>query len=277
MDEDAWSSLWSHNCVWTDLAITETDFAEAREQLRLTADWPRRWSAAAQVGSGEVVVPVRDLESVPVAGRKPVRRFGWHRAQRHRPGLQLLVSTGRHHGCESRAEAVLLQMLDFAGGVTEVLSQPVRLRFQAQDGPREHIPDFFADTSGGRWLIDVRPQGRIEPRDEVAFAATGEVALLLGWGYLVVTGWRARVEATVDQFSAQRRPLTDRLGITESLLTGLAEGLRPFGELAATTIAPPIARAYLLHLLWHRRVGMDLTASLGDHTLITAATSTGQG
>ncbi|MYW97934.1 hypothetical protein G3I59_46855 [Amycolatopsis rubida] len=37
---------------------------------------------------------------------------------------------------------MLLQMLDFAGGATEVLSQPIRLRFEAQDGLREHISGF---------------------------------------------------------------------------------------------------------------------------------------
>ena len=38
-------------------------------------------------------------------------------------------------------EAKLLLMLDFAGGVTDVLSQTLRLRFLTEDGAREHIPD----------------------------------------------------------------------------------------------------------------------------------------
>jgi hypothetical protein len=182
-----------------------------------------------------------------------------------------LVSTGRHHGFESLAEAQLLLMLDFAGAVTEVLAQPLRLKFVSTDGLREHIPDFFAETRSGRWLIDVRPGGRVEPRDELAFAATREVALLLGWGYLVVTGWRPHVGPTVGEFSAQRRPLTDRFGMTETLLGAVADGPRVFGELAADTVAPVIARAYLLHLLWYRRVGMDLAAPLTDRTPITVA------
>jgi hypothetical protein len=72
------------------------------------------------------------------------------------------------------------------------------------DGPREHIPDFFADTRSGRWLIDVRPAGLIAPRDEDAFAATTEVASLMGWGYQVVTGWNPVAAAAVEAFSAQR-------------------------------------------------------------------------
>jgi hypothetical protein len=139
-------SLWSQICMWTDLALIETDFDEARQQLVLDADWARRWTATGRCGGDEVVVPVRDLAALPLAGREPVRRFSWHRAQRHRPGLEYMVSTDRLHGYESLAEAKLLQMLDFAGGVRDVLSQPLHLRFTAGDGPREHIPDFFAET-----------------------------------------------------------------------------------------------------------------------------------
>ncbi|MFK0251974.1 TnsA-like heteromeric transposase endonuclease subunit [Amycolatopsis azurea] len=206
-----------------------------------------------------------------MAGREPVRRFTWSRGQKHRPGLEFLVSTGRHHGYESLAEARLLLMLDIAGELTDVLSQPLRLRFAAMDGPRDHIPDFFAETRSGRWLIDVRPAGQIKPRDEVAFAATAEVAQLLGWGYVVVTGWRRFVAATVDALSAQRRPLSDPLAMAEALLDAAAEGPRSFGDLAGGTRAPAVARAFLLHLLWHRHLGMDLDIPLSDHTLIAAA------
>ncbi|GAB2968691.1 hypothetical protein LWP59_27270 [Amycolatopsis acidiphila] len=74
-------------------------------------------------------------------------------------------------------------MLDFAGGVTDVLSQPLQLRFSSADGMREHIPDFFADTRSGPWLIDLRPAGRITPRDVNTFAATSPLsrAGTTGW------------------------------------------------------------------------------------------------
>ncbi|MFD6068668.1 TnsA-like heteromeric transposase endonuclease subunit [Amycolatopsis lurida] len=263
--------FWSHVCRWPDLALAETGFAHSRSHLSLGSGWSRSWSASASFRGDQVVVPVRDLASLPLVGREPMRRFSWSRAQRHRPGLEFLVSTGRLHGFESLAESRLLLMLDFAGELNDVLSQPMKLQFQTSDGPREHIPDFYADTRSGRWLIDVRPAGRIAARDEVAFAATAEVALLLGWGYVVVTGWRQPAEATVDAFSAQRRPLADPLGIAAQLLDDVGEGSRPFGELAAATSAPVIGRAFLLHLLWHRRLGMDLSAPLTDRTLVTGA------
>lgn len=73
---------------------------------------------------------------------------------------------------------------------------------------------------------------------------------------------------TVDTLSSQRRPLTDRLGMVEQVLAGVADGPRPFGEVAARTVAPAAARAYLLHLLWHRWLGIDLASPLGDATLV---------
>ncbi|MES4908840.1 MULTISPECIES: hypothetical protein [unclassified Streptomyces] len=35
-------------------------------------------------------------------------------------------------------------------------------------------------------------------------------------------------------------------------------------QLAATTGMPAVARAHLLHLLWHRRLAVDLDDVLGD-------------
>ncbi|MEU8703133.1 hypothetical protein AB0C61_36875 [Streptomyces sp. NPDC048680] len=84
-----------------------------RSRLVLESSWPRRWSATWQLNGDEVAWPVRDLSAVPILSSQPVRRFTWRAKQRHRPGLQLLVSTGRHHGFESLEEARLLLALDF--------------------------------------------------------------------------------------------------------------------------------------------------------------------
>lgn len=262
-------ALWSHRCGWDELVEPYTGFAGVRGALDVCPDWTRRWVATWRYAGDEVTSPVRDLGSMPVAGCEPVRRFSWSSRQRHRPGLQYLVSTDRLHGYESLEEARLLLMLDFAAGLIEVVSQPFRLRFHAEDAERVHVPDFLAHTRTGRWLIDVRPAGRVGERDRVAFAAAAEVALLHGWRYMVVSGWKPHVVSTVDALSAQRRPLSDRLGLVEVLLAAAAERPRPFGELAGLTVAPAIARAYVLHLLWHRRLGVDLASPLGDATLVS--------
>ncbi len=83
--------------------------------LGLVAGWPRRWTATWRTSGGDVACAVRDLGDVPVAGCAPARRFTWRQRQRHRPGLQFMVSTGRLHGFESLEERSLLLALDFTG------------------------------------------------------------------------------------------------------------------------------------------------------------------
>jgi hypothetical protein len=175
-----------------------------------------------------------------------------------------MVSTGRLHGFESLEEQRLLLALDFVG-VAEVLPQPFRLRFETGSGFREHVPDFlvvFAD--GTRWLFDVRPARLIKEEDAAGFAAAGEAALASGWRYSVVTGWRPGVWSALDALSSQRRGLHDPLGLQDRMLTVARAGLVAFGDLVAATSLPSVARAHALHLLWHRRLGVDLSRPLGD-------------
>src|SRR5258708_1529187 len=112
-----------------------------RGRLELEAGWPRRWTATWRSSGSEVACAVRDLESVPVAGCEPVRRFSWGRRQRHRPGLQFMASTGRLHGVEALEERSLLLALDFTGSLEELLPQPFTLRFgTAGGGVRNELP-----------------------------------------------------------------------------------------------------------------------------------------
>jgi hypothetical protein len=179
-----------------------------------------------------------------------------------------MVSTGRLHGFESIAEQKLLVALDFIGDVTDLVSQPMRMKFTTRSGSTEHIPDFLVVTRSGTWLVDVRPGDRVKDDDRIKFAASAEVALVCDWQYLVVTGWKPQVLAVVDDLSAQRRPLTDPLSIQEELLDAAARGPRTVGELVAATSYPAIGRAHALHLLWCRRLGIDLSTPLNDRSLI---------
>jgi hypothetical protein len=210
---------------------------------------------------------------VPLAGWVPARPFTWRRGQRHRPGLQFMVSTGRLHGFESLEERSLLLALDFTGEVEEVLSQPFRLKFETAGGDTgEHIPDFLAVFGdGSRWLLDVRPAGLVKDEDAVRFAAAGEAALEAGWRYSVVAGWRPHVLTGIDALSAQRRDLEDQLGLQALLLESVSASSLPFGELVAATPLPAVARAHALHLLWRRRLGIDLSVPLGDASLVWLA------
>ncbi len=269
MAADAGIRISSEGCGLAELVVSYEPDDTVRGRLSLGGDWPRRWSAVWRINGGEAVWPVRDLASVPVLAAEPMRGFTWRARQRHRPGLQFMVSTGRLHGFESLEEARLLLALDFVR-VAEVLPQPFRLAFEHAGGRSEHVPDFLAVMpDGGRWLFDVRPGHLIGEGDALKFAASKEVAAACGWRYTVVTGWRPHVWSVLDQLSAQRRQLQDPLGLQDQLLEAVPAGPgREFGQLAGATTVPVVARAHALHLLWHRRLGVDLGRPLGNGSVV---------
>jgi hypothetical protein len=133
----------SASCGLADLVVADAVRCEPGGVLDTEPGWAARWTTAWKVSGSEVICPVRDLGSFPVPGCQPVRRFSWRRGQRHRPGLQFMVSTGLHHGFESLEEARVLLALDFAEAVTQVICQPFRLRFTTAEGAGEHIPDVW--------------------------------------------------------------------------------------------------------------------------------------
>lgn len=217
---------------------------------------------------------VQELVHHPVLSSDPMRHFTWRRDQRHRPGLQFLTSTGSHHGAESLEEARVLLALDFAGDLVDVVSQPLKISFDAGGKRRHHTPDYLAVTHHGVWLIDVRPEALIEEGDRESFAAAAEVAVACGWRYTVAACWREHAFAVLDALSSRRRLRTDPLGLRPVLLAEAAGG-RPFGVLAAATGCEPLARAQLLHLLWSRRLGVDLASPLQNRSIVVPAGEAG--
>lgn len=250
--------------------LLPVSLGDGAAELDLAEGWIGRWAAVLRLGDEETSYPVEQFAFQQPDRWSAVRAFLWRRGQRHRPGLQYMVSTGRLHGFESLQEAKLLTALDFAGQAVEVLSQPMRLRFWNRSGTREHTPDFLAITRSGIWLIDVRPADRIKDEDRESFAAAAAVAEYCGWKFAVVGGWLEHVPTTLDWLSSQRRPMSDQLGLQPGLLAGARERVT-FGQLAQASAYPPVARAHLLHLLWHRRIGLDLRRPLSDQSIIAAA------
>lgn len=180
-------ALWSHSVSWADLTVP-IPVDQGAAGLDLGDGWPGRWLVSWKAGQRTEFRTVWEVAQAPLTGADPIRAFSWRRSQHHRPGLEYLVSTGRHHGFESMEEARALLALDFAGDLIDVVSQPLRLRFEAGGASREHTPDFLAVTRSGTWLIDVRPEPLIKGLDAESFAAAAEVALACGWRYAVVDG-----------------------------------------------------------------------------------------
>ncbi|MFF4602359.1 TnsA-like heteromeric transposase endonuclease subunit [Streptomyces sp. NPDC001339] len=275
MYADAGAVVCSDRCGLEELIAPYTIAESVHGRLLLGGCWTRSWTTSWSFDGDEVVWPVRDLAAVPLLSSQPVRRFTWRARQRHRPGLQFLVSTSRHHGFESLEEQRLLLALDFLR-VQEVLPQPFRLEFAHAEGRTEHTPDFLAVMAdGSRWLFDVRPGHLIKELDALKFAASDEAAFASGWRYAVVTGWRRHVWSVLDALSAQRRHLDDPLRLQQEVLGGAAAAPVTFGELVRRTSLPAVARAHALHLLWHRRLGVDLGRPLDDDSMVWSAEEAG--
>lgn len=261
----------SASCSVDDLADVFGVPEKARRELVCAAGWESRWEVSWRRSGTRADAPVRELGRVTAEGCTPWRHFTWRTRQRHRPGLQYVASTGRHHGFESLEEQRFLLALDFAGGAVDVVSQPFRLRAETSTGWREHIPDFLAVAAGGVLLADVRPRPLVRDDDLVLFAAAAEAALAAGWRYAVFCGWRPHVMATLDVLSSQRRALEDRLGLVPQLLAAAGTGPLRFDDLAGATSCPAVARAFALHLIWHRRLGIDLAEPLAGRTMVELA------
>lgn len=244
---------------------------ESKLALGLSEGWTLAWTSTWSVGRNQVVRPVREIDGFPLTSVRPMRRFSYATAQHHRPGLEYVVSTGGMHGGESMKEHRVLLALDFAGEVQQVLSQPFRLTFCAEGRVREHIPDYLAVTRFGRWLIDVRPGELIEQDDRIAFAATAEVALAIGWLYTVVAGWLPQVFTTLDDLSQHRRECGDVLGLRPSLLSAAADGPLSYGDLVGGTPLSAVARAQAIRLLWLRQLAVDLSEPLTDRAVVWLA------
>lgn len=264
-------AVWSDACRLEDLAVLDMGFMDYAQALDLDEKWPSRWTTTWKFGSVPVANPVCDLGRVDLGRSVPVRRFTWRTDQFHRPGLEYLMATDRHHGFESHEEERLLLVADFAAGLVEALCQPFRLRFLSGGKVIRHTPDFLLVTESGLFLIDVRPAGRIKPEDALKFAAAAEAALSAGWQYGVVAAWRRHVWTNVDALSAERRPLPDVLGIQGQLRDAAVQGPLPFGELVERCRIPAIGRAHAIHLLWHRHLGVDLSGPFGDASLVRLA------
>jgi hypothetical protein len=248
--------------------LASVDIEDGARGLDLGRGWQERWSVTwRSAAGGDVCQRVDELVRGGLKDPGPMRAFTWRREQRHRPGLPFVQSTGRLHGAESLEESRFLLALDFAGEVTEIVSQPLRLRFGGEPGMRVHTPDYLVRTGSGVWLVDVRPSGLIADQDRESFAAAAELARACDWGFAVAAGWLTHTMVTLDWLSSRRRPMADPLNTGPGLLARAA-GCVTFGQLAASSPYPPVARAQLLHLLWHRRLGMDLREPLRDPTVI---------
>jgi hypothetical protein len=225
---------------WADsleVVFVDCDGARRRESLSLCRDVPF-----------ERVRPVRGFASVPGQGNFP--------------GLWWFGRAGDHVGYESWVERDWVMVLDADPEVVAVAAQPFWLSWQAEGRMVRHAPDFFARRDGGSAVvIDVRPDDRIEPQDAAKFEVTARACGLAGWEYRRVGAVPPLLAANLRWLAGYRHPRyllqarADRLVRVFTTPVALMDGVRAAGD--------PIAfLPVLFHLLWHRVLAVDLSASL---------------
>lgn len=218
--QGASGELWSHCVSWADLTVpVETGHGAAR--LDLGEEWPDRWLVSWRAGQRAESRSVRELARMPLASADPIRAFSWRRGQRHRPGLEYLVSTGRHHGFESLEEARTL--LDLSPGAVVVLDGrqwTVQLRephlgrivLVGPDGAGQQVSmqckpaRYFVNSMSGLWhdAVDAEFVARV-------FAV---VALAERHTFQILTKRAGRMHSVLasDGFWAQVRDVLDDYG-----------------------------------------------------------------
>jgi hypothetical protein len=209
-----------------------------------------------------------------VAGElgRAVRSFPSYRGQRNFPGWYWSATQGCRIGFESWVERDHLVALDFDSSVVGIVSQPFWLLWPGEKGkPRRHAPDFLVLVEGGGVLVlDSRPVERIEPADREAFEVTERACGLLGWRYAVWDRLDGVVVANLRWLAGYRHPrcfdeqVAARLGEVFTRPRSLMEGAELAGDPLGTL---PV----LYHLLWTRRLLIDLALVLSDRTVVRAA------
>ncbi|WP_433616894.1 TnsA-like heteromeric transposase endonuclease subunit [Dactylosporangium sp. CA-139114] len=201
----------------------------------------------------------------------PVRAMPTYRGQRSNQGLWWLATTARHVGYESWLERDHLTLLDFDPAVVGVAAQPFWLMWQHDGRPQSHAPDFFARLAdGGGVVVDVRPAGRVRPRDALAFEATRQACDLTGWQYRLVHEPDPVRMANVRWLAGFRHPRCRRTDLAAAVTEVFRE---PLGLLAgAGRVGDPlVCLPNVYHLLWTGVLATDLAVPLSERSPVQAA------
>lgn len=223
-----------------------------------------------------VTLPLDRLDPICVGDLLEVRRPAGYKTDPRISGLFAFASEwGAYHVIfESQAER--WHLLDAVWRDARFVStQPCLLEWVFERLRIQHVPDILIEREdGSRLLVDVHAttrDGSDEPDFLIKASLTAVVAERLGWDYELVSplpGQRAR---NLEHFSGFARTSTrvraaaDRIAETLTLPWSIGGVL----EVAETLgIDASIAKAALYHLIWHRRLWVDLNAPVRSHTVL---------
>lgn len=202
-----------------------------------------------------------------------IRVGGQWQNRPNRHGLYFWAPTGHHVWHESALEAVCLMGLEFAAEVERIAAQPFRVLFRSGASAVRHDPDFFAvHRNGDQVVYDVKPTTRMTSEARAQFEETRRVCDQVGWSHRVLHEPDPTVTVNLDFLRPSRHlRCHPRPEVHEQILSVFATG-REIGEgrEMVNRRSPELALPYIKHLIWHRRLAVDLTARLDFGTVATS-------
>ena len=203
---------------------------------------------------------------------RPVRQFPAYRGQRNFPGLYYAATLDAHVGFESWLERDHAMLLDFDPAVTAFSSQPFWLAWEIGGNRRRHAPDFFARClDGGAWVIDCRPEKRVDKRSAEAFEFTRRACERLGWGYRLAGEIDAARVGNLRWLAGYRHR---RHGQASALVAAVMAAFTlpaPLTRQAAEVGDPLEVLPVVFHLLWRGELSADLSHPFSEHTIVCRA------
>jgi TnsA endonuclease N terminal len=200
--------------------------------------------------------------------RKPTNKSGSHII-----GKYPSIKVRRMVLFESTIERDLLYLLDYAAGITALTEQPLTIEYTDEGQTRHYTPDFLAVQTGCTFLIECKPEDRVnDPDNQRCFAAGQAYCAAQGWRFAIITdralraGYRLRNIKLLRQFAPYEVAPQIR-GAIYGVMQGASSPLSIAQIKTALTFPPAVAQTALFYMAYHHEIGLPVeTAPISDQT-----------
>lgn len=178
-----------------------------------------------------------------------------------------VAATASQVWCESLEERAAATLLDYAGDIIAIATQPVCFHL----GDRPRYPDMLVlHRDGTQTLIDVKVKARVTDRVLAQFEATAEACERIGWAYRVMTELPAQKRVNLEFLANFRHPVyRPSPALTEEVTAQFRPGWT-FANLVRVMPGQtePESRARALGFLWTRALSFDLGERLSNCSVL---------
>ncbi|MGH2613615.1 MAG: TnsA-like heteromeric transposase endonuclease subunit [Thermomicrobiales bacterium] len=195
----------------------------------------------------------------------PARIPSKYQHRRHYQGRYWFAQLSQHIWHESMLEYEALMWLDHTEPVSRIAAQPMKLFFA--EG-RTHVPDYIVQSRDGQCsIVNIRPEDRQDDAFKEQQEAVGRVAVDAGWLSTTWGGVPTVAGKNLEFLGCFRRPQYAPSPEIADVLTRAAADGATLASLRTKADTPAI-----LHLLWIRRLTIDLGSPLTARSIITTPT-----